>query len=347
METCPPTDPAASPVTPSEASELRHKMDEHFASRTSMVEIDAMMRAYATGLAPARGMLNATASFLRLHPEACHAIAAQLLDPRTTRRSREMMMGLLGSAGSPAAQLGMRSTLDVPEVRSDVPSFARLILRLGLLAEPDRESLHYLLTLLVAPGIAENAELRRVTALALGSSSRRAGDADRGLADAIHARLVSGITSSSTASDTIGFIAAVGNAGRAGDVAMLLEVARGHAGDAAVREAVARALRGIDSPETRIALRELLADPNADVVCAAAEAYAARPLTKSDMTELATLVSGGGTVAIADSAMLGIVQEHMGHRDAATQILETILARHPDGVVVGRVLRLLCRLRGP
>lgn len=324
---------------------LRHKMDEHFASRTSMAEIDSMLRAYASGLSPARGMLNAAASFLRIHARACGAVATQLLHPATTRRSREMMMGLLASAGSRAAQAVMRSALDVPAVRSDTPSFARMILRLGLLAEPDRESLRYLVDLHEAPGIVENGELRRATGLALGASSRHAGEEDRDLADAIHARLVEAVASSRTASETMGFVAAVGSAGRAGDVPMLLAVARGHASDAAVREAVARAMRGIDSAEARAALRELLADANADVVCAAAQAYAARPLTKSDMAELASLVASDGTVPVADSAMLGIVQEHMGHREAARQILETILARHPDGKEVGRILRLLRRLR--
>jgi hypothetical protein len=333
------------PGAPPAASELRQRMDERFAARTSQQEIDRMLAGYAKGLPPARGMLNAAAAFLRLHPEACDAIATQFLDPALGASSREFMMGLLASAGSPAAQAGMRRALDVPESRSDLGVYGRMIQRMGFVTSPTRDSLEYVVALYDSPAIAGDADHRRVTGLTLGALSAHCSGPMKALGDSIHARLVAEAKSATTTESKIALVAAVGNAARSSDVPMLRTVAKDQ--DHKVRESVARALRGVDSPETRVALREMITDPSADVARAAARSYDARPLDGSDMAELATIVTGGSVSAGADASMVSVVQDHMdANKEASEQILESVLARHPEGKGAGQIRLLLRRLRG-
>ena len=179
-------EPGSAPAAP----ELRKRMDERFATRTSQEQVNQMLSGYAKGLPPARGMLDATAAFLRLHPEACDAIATQFLDPEVSGRSREFMMGLLASAGSPAAQAGMRRGLDVPESRADLGVYGRMVQRLGFVAAPTRESLTYMIALHDSPAVVADADLRRVSGLALGALAAHATGPTQALGDSIHARLV-------------------------------------------------------------------------------------------------------------------------------------------------------------
>ncbi|CAN5924074.1 hypothetical protein BH11MYX4_BH11MYX4_46250 [soil metagenome] len=257
-------EPGAAP----EAPELRQRMDERFAARTSQSEVSSMLAAYAKGLPPARGMLTATAAFLRLHPEACDAMAAQFLDPELTGRSRELMIGLLASAGSPAAQTGMRRALEVPESRADLGVYGRMIQRLGFVTAPTRESLTFALAPYDNPDVAGDADLRRVTGLTLGALAAHASGPTKALGDAIHARLVADVKAATTSEAKVALVAAVGNAARASDVPLLRSVAK--ESEPGVRESVARALRSVDSPETRTALREMITDSSADVARAAA-----------------------------------------------------------------------------
>ena len=331
--------PGARPAAP----ELRARMDERFAARTSMPEITRMIDAYGTGLQPERGMLNATAAFLRLHPEACSDLAGRFLDPELAPKGREFMMGLLASAGSPAAQTAMRSALDEPESRRDAPSFGRMVQRLGFVAGPTKDSIDYLVALASDSAITGNADLKRATALTLGAMSNHAQSANKPLSDAIHAGLVADMTAAK-GDEKVGLVAAVGNAARPADVPLLRKVAKD--GAPPVREAVARAMRGIDSPETRGALRDLLGDEDTSVVRAAAQAYGARPLASEDMTALATMVRDGSLSAGGDGAVLALVQGHMEHTEPSEQILEALLARHPDGADSGKIRLLLRRLRG-
>jgi hypothetical protein len=342
-----PLDPAMQSVLPGaapEAPDLRRRMDERFSARTSAEEITRMIGAYSRGLPPARGMITATAAFLRLHPEACEGIATQFLDPEVTPKSREFMMGLLASAGSPAAQSAMRRALDVPETRSDLGAYGRMIQRIGFVAQPNRESLEYLVALYDSPAISGDTDLRRVTGLTLGAALRKATGANKALAESIHGRLVAGLTAAQDTDAKIGLVAAVGNAARASDLPVLVKVAKD--GEPRVRESVARALRGLDSPETRTTLREMLTDPSGDVSRAAARSYDAQQLSTADMTALATLVESGAVNAGADSALVAIVQGRMDQKEASEQILESVLSRHPNGEGSGQIRLLLRRLRG-
>jgi hypothetical protein len=290
-------------------------------------------------------MLTATAAFLRLHPEACDGIATQFLDPELGGRSRELMIGLLASAGTPAAQDGMRKALEVPESRADLGVYGRMIQRLGFVTAPTRESLTFALGLYDSPAIAGDADLRRVTGLTLGALAAHASGPTKALGDAIHARLVAEVKAATTPEAKVALVAAVGNAARASDVPLLRGVAK--ESEPSVRESVARALRGVDSPETRVALREMIADPSAEVARAAVRSYDARALESADMTELATLCTGGTLTPAADASLVSVVQGHMdANKEASQQILEAVLARHPEGKGAGQIRLLLRRLRG-
>ncbi len=334
-------EPGAAP----EAPELRQRMDERFAAHTSQQEVSRMLTAYGKGLPPARGMLTATAAFLRLHPEACEAMATQFLDPALDGRSRELMVGLLASAGTPVAQAGMRRALEVPESRADLGVYGRMIQRLGFVTAPTRESLVFAVDLYDSPAIVGDPDLRRVTGLTLGALAAHASGPARALGDSIHARLVADVKAATSAEAKIALVAAVGNAARASDVPLLRTVAK--ESESNVRESVARALRGVDSPETRVALREMITDPSADVARAAARSYDARALEAADMTELAALANGGAISPAADASLVSVVQGHLdANKEASEQILEAVLARHPDGKGAGQIRLLLRRLRG-
>ena len=110
---------------------------------------------------------------------------------------------------------------------------------------------------------------------------------------------------------------------------------------------MARSLRGVDSPATRVALRELIGDPSADVARAAARSYDARALDGGDMTELAALLRAGSVGPGADASLVSVVQGHLdANKEASEQILEAVLARHPEGKGAGQIRLLLRRLRG-
>lgn len=334
-------EPGAAPPAP----ELRQRMDERFAARTSQAGIEGLIAGSAKGRPPMRGAVTAAAAFLRLHPEGCEALAAHFLDPELGTKSRELMMDLLASAGSPAAQSAMRRGLEAPETRADLGGYGRMIQRMGFVAAPTRDSVEYVAALYDSPGITADADLRRVTGLTLGAMSGHATGGSKALGDSIHTRLVAEMKAARTSEEKIGLVAAVGNAAKASDLPVLRDVAKSE--DRTVRESVARALRGIDSPETRTTLREMLTDPSAEVARAAAFSYETRPLTGSDMAGLASLVTNGTVNAGADASVVGVVQAHMDSDKAASQqILEAVLARNPDGPGAGQLRLLLRRLRG-
>ncbi|MCA9539269.1 MAG: hypothetical protein KC620_10310, partial [Myxococcales bacterium] len=112
------------------------------------------------------------AALLRLHPELCARLAELFAQAETGRQGRRMILDLLTSAGTPAAQAALRAAL-ASDAALNSDDYPQLFARLSLVADPTEETLALLRDRHATPG----PEGEQAAAFALGAA---AGAAVRG-----------------------------------------------------------------------------------------------------------------------------------------------------------------------
>jgi hypothetical protein len=179
---------------------------------------------------------------LRLHPELCQALAAQVLSPSGPVRTRHFALELLAAAGSPEAQAAMRQVL---EATGD----ARGAQRLSLLQRPTAETVRFVEAWWRSAAGPDRAPL----ALTLGATAGLlAHGGEAGAAAPALDALAAALASAQAPDDRRTQLLALGNAGAEAAVPAVLA----HAADAdpAVREAALEALRKTLTPAARAAM---------------------------------------------------------------------------------------------
>ncbi len=241
---------------------------------------------------------------LRLHPELCQALAAQVLSPSGPVRTRHFALELLAAAGSPEAQAAMRQVL---EATGD----ARGAQRLSLLQRPTAETVRFVEAWWRSAAGPDRAPL----ALTLGATAGLlAHGGEAGAAAPALDALAAALASAQAPDDRRTQLLALGNAGAEAAVPAVLA----HAADAdpAVREAALEALRKTLTPAARAALQAALADPSDLVARRAVAVFAGAVTTVDDRRALMTAVRGGTLRLDALPLVLDALEPHL--RDDAT-----------------------------
>ncbi len=180
---------------------------------------------------------------LLLDPSASAEVAAAV-HRASDSQTRALGLDLLASAGTPAAQEAMRVALEDERVRSD-EAYDQLIQRVGVLEEPDAETLAFVAN---EDGLA--------AAMATGAVIDKRPDDPR--AATANASLVVALEAASGAHETAALLYALGNAGRGENVEALAPFAEDPR--VAVRAAAAVSLRKTPGEVARRVLRDLTED---------------------------------------------------------------------------------------
>lgn len=296
---------------------------EQLAAGVTIESIDATLLAYDKGGQLPRDFLGKAAAFLELHPEACAVLEAKFEDAGMQLRGRGLVLDLLATAGSTAAQKAMRDALSSDAARG--PGFGALFQRFAAVARPDKASVAF-----VAESFRGGGEARGPAAVTLGVMIRRLAGVDPSAAKALNQELVAALGKASSAADKRALIMALGNA----RTPVNAQAIKGHATDAEpiVRAQTARSLASFDTPDTRATIVRLVADADAMVARDAIEALGKVSLTTSDWGDLRKLATAPAASAESDAALVHLVgeQRKLAGEDGDA-ILRAILARTPAG----------------
>ncbi len=278
-------------------------------------------------------------------------------------RGRGLVLDVLASAGTPAAQASMVRALTRADVRGDRDA-SLLVGRLGLVEEPAPETLAFLEEqarahdgasqswtrgAMFALGGAVGSAARAADAAAEGERGSRAGD-DPSAAAAWrrgHHVLLDALASARSETERSLALRALGNAGIADDDAVIAGAARTR--DPRMRLAAALGLRKVDTPLARDALFDLAGDADADVQARALRSLAARPLSAGDIADLGALAAAGRIAPDASAAFIDLVAARLvaptGDDDdlapAAEDALRALLAQRPVYPDIEARLRLI------
>jgi HEAT repeat protein len=139
-------------------------------------------------------------------------------------------------------------------------------------------------------------------------------------------RLSDELEASQRGEEKAALLRALGNAGLDSNI----DVARKYAGDpdAEVREAAARSLRKVDTPEATTSLLGALGDDSAAVQAGALEGLQRRTLDDATLAQVAEAARAPGFARRLDGALLNLSQRYLPAA-AATEMVRTVLAR-PD-----------------
>jgi hypothetical protein len=285
---------------------------------------------------PLRFMWRAT-GLLRLHPEYCK----DLEDPfeAASAPGKALILDLLASTGHPQAQETIRELLGSKAMRAS-PDFPALVQRASLLDRPTVETADFVADLYrQARGGAGKDDVRHASAMTLGALIRtlpKDGDAT-GVADELHEELREDLQNAEPGEQQY-LLRALGNAGRADDVPVVVEAS--HSKSEEVRYASALALRHTDTPEATGALVSLLSDRNTAVQSAALVALAEHTLPAAQLGSIRAAVADGSVHAVNAAQLAGILSQ-APDRQAAKEALEALAAREDVDARLRAQLRLI------
>lgn len=269
---------------------------------------------------------------LRQEPALCETLGALAASERFGSAGRGLVLDLLTSAGTSAAQMALRAALDAPAVRRD-PRYVMLFQRTALLTLPDAETLAYLERHYTSPG----EEGLAPAAYALGAAAGQAAGAPDGRGRALADRLLRDLQAASTPDHQALRLVALGNAGLAEHVEALTPYAR--APHPEVRRAAAAALRKLDDPRARHTLLTLAGDGDARVQRRALESLARKGASVDELPRLTRI-----SEQLAESSLdllVDLAAPH-AHLPEGRATLEAVLSRTlKDTRIKGRIRALL------
>jgi hypothetical protein len=234
----------------------------------------------------------------------------------------------------------MRAALSSDAARDD-PERHLLSQRLGLLEEPDAQTIEFAQARFAESAAGSDVDAHHSAAYTLGAVAAHAGAATRA---ELHGMLASALERSSEPAAVAHFINALANARDASDSARFAAYAAHPDGD--VRRAAAAALRRPSSDEGRTALLRLAADSDRGVQKQAVRSLRDQALTGGEIDALRKLVARGELHRDNVRPMLeltkGLRREHPKQTDALIEAL--IGAGIQDNQALAAARRLL---RGP
>ncbi|MBS2016177.1 MAG: HEAT repeat domain-containing protein [Deltaproteobacteria bacterium] len=306
------------------------------AGGVDLPEIESQVERAALG-APKPGFLSQATAYLMLHPEACEALArTAIASDEKAERSRALAADLLASTGSPQAQKGLRDLAGSDVVRASATAERQILQRFTFVASPDAASIAFLEARRAEARSAKDADAEMACSFTLGAAARKLAAQGKGSeASRLVTELVTDLKASTSAERTRALLGALGNAAPKGEAKVIAPYAR--AKEPAVRAAAARALRSIDAPESREALRPLLSDDDVDVARSALGSLSQQSLSPSDVATIVDLTARGATPAELGNDLVTFLSSRLDSPDVS-RALDALEARAPnDPNLVARI----------
>lgn len=266
------------------------------------------------------------AAYLELHPEA----AAPLLSSASQLGTKGLAAAfdIVVIAGTEAGQDALVAALQRPEAQTE-EAFVVLVQRLAFLAKP-RSSL----VAFVARERVRHAgtDRGRAAAYTLGALARNVAVDEPHTAEMIGADLVKDLNVAETVADRVALLAALGNAGLSSTAAAVMAHAKDK--DAAIRRAVASALRRMEGSPVVDALLALSIDAAPEVTTVALDSLLRKQLDDADWTLLSQHVAAGRVHADAHGTLVNALASRRGDGPQPDAVLGAMLASEHVGVDV-------------
>lgn len=289
-----------------------------------MEDIEAAVGRAELG-APRTGFVAEATAYLRLHPEACAALVKGIEGEGHGDRAHALVADLLASAGTTEAQKALRSLATSSAVRESPRLERQILQRFVFVGAPDAASIAFLEARRRAARSAHDEDAELACATTLGAAARKLGlQGRRDEADRLSSDLVRDLDAAKSPERQRALLSALGNAG--GSAHAKTVVGYGKSKDAKTRASAAHALRSMDSPDAREALRTLVADEDAEVARAALGSLAQQPTSAADVRAIADLAVQGASAGLGND----LVTFFSAHLDAPGDVgraLDAIEAR--------------------
>lgn len=229
-------------------------------------------------------LVQATA-YLALHPDDCAKLAPLFIDPDAGSVRRGLVLDLLVSTDTPAAQAELRRLLQTPEALQD-PSADMLLQRLSFVRHPDGDT-----AALLSQRFAEaTGESRYASAYAMAAAVHHFNDgAKRAEARELNQQLLQAIDAAATDAERAQLVRSLSGARLAGNVPVLSRYAKSE--DPSVRAATAFALRQTQTPESEKVVRKLMSDSSTLVKTEALRTMAQYDLDDDALHEMVGLAA--------------------------------------------------------
>ncbi|MBN1204578.1 MAG: HEAT repeat domain-containing protein [Myxococcaceae bacterium] len=263
------------------------------------------------------------AGYLELHPEKCRelvpAFARLSSDPM-----RAQLVDLLVSAGHAEAQAALRAIMSQDVAKQDPRVFEELYQRLGLVAQPTREAVQFVLDEHAAALAAKDGAQRRVRAFTLGSMANRMRGKDSALATLAGDVLLDDLQLAIDARDQELALRALGNAGDPRTTDAVRDVLASN--DDSLRAAAAIALRRVTTPEaTALLLERLGHESSAEGQAALFDALRHRALTDEQQLGLRDLLVERRLAPGAERTLMALLNDAKTASPAVVQSLQAVL----------------------
>lgn len=324
-------------------ADVRRAMLEQLAGNLTLARLESTLAAYGGGAKLESGFVTAAAAFLKLNPAYAGALVEMFERGDTNGAMQALVLDLLVSASTPAAQAALRDALASDAARRDPKMYPHLIQRLAFVMGPESATADFAFKLYTssAPSSAHTA-----AAYALGSTmGALARSGSRAKVAAYDARMKTDLARARSPEQRVTVLAALGNAGLPENVTAIRAYARDES--ARVRKEAAIALRKTDVPEARGALLDLLGDGDASVARAALGSIGDQRVDGDRLRELARFASGRGYPGELNEGFLTIASGQSESRDAAAALARAVLAKTQDGRTQARARMILAALGAP
>lgn len=330
-----PTDLIA--YAPGESSERADAWDQHIRQRIAGLTGAMMLETLKThgrfGKVPdhERFLWRAVA-LLGEEPALCGQLAALFESPRMTQKGRLLILDLLASTGTAAAQSALRAALD-SRVAEASPDYGLMYQRLSLVQRPDANTVAMAQARYGNPG----PEGFGAAAYALGSVARKAPSA--AVAEAIGARLERDLLDLEPheAEKRRTLIYALGNAAAGAETVR----AYVQSADPALRYAAAAALRHQRDPTNRAALVELTGDAEHGVARRAMRSLADADLSAAELRRLYALVRTRAMPEMSYPALVNLLTPYLEDPVGAAILRHILTQTLKDARIKGRIRALL------
>jgi hypothetical protein len=282
---------------------------------------------------------------LQLSPEACAELAAVFDDPGFTEKGRGLILDLLASAGTDAAQSALRELVDSKAAGSDEVEKAVLFNRVGLVAQANEDTAKFVKERFEALKDKPTSPMRVASAYALGSvASQQRELGHKAQAAALNETLVQNLEQASAPEEKAVMLRAMGNAAMPENVSKLSAYTRDEAPD--VRAAAATALRDTHTEQSMDALLELLKDPEWPVQQAALASLAAYTLSVGEAQQVEALVVSGVVGSRNDPLLVTVLSRNATPEHPLAAGLGHVLARNQQNGQLAARIRSVARRNG-
>jgi hypothetical protein len=113
-----------------------------------------------------------------------------------------------------------------------------------------------------------------------------------------------------------------------------------------VRRQVALSLRRARTPEAEETLFDLMGDAQTSVGITALQSFGEGAVSAGDLDHLTSSLGTPALPGVLHEALLSVVAEHLGERDAATALLQKVIATSIDPHTRERARMLLAQVGG-